>query len=213
MNEEFLKYAEKLGIEDPGLLGEKLETYLRLLLEWNEKFNLTAITKPKDIWTKHFLDSLTVLETIPKNAKKIIDIGTGAGFPGVVVALARPDLEVTLLEATGKKVIFLEEVIAILGIKNAKAANGRAEILNKERHYREKYDVALARGVTLLPKLAEYALPFLNKEGVFIAQKKSNSEASQSKDEIEKLGGKIQKIIPIHVVSLSNRELVVIKKL
>ncbi|HEY4512344.1 MAG TPA: 16S rRNA (guanine(527)-N(7))-methyltransferase RsmG [Candidatus Paceibacterota bacterium] len=204
--EELLKYAEKLSIADPGLLAEKLETYLRLLLEWNEKFNLTSITEPKDVWIKHFLDSLTILEAIPKNAKKIIDIGSGAGFPGIVVALVRPDIDMTLIEAIGKKVKFLEEVITVLEIKNAKAVNGRAEILNKERHYREKYDVALARAVALLPVLWRYAEPLLKKGGILIAQKKSGGSK-----EIEK--SLISKVIPINIPSLPNHELVVIEKL
>lgn len=184
---------------DEKMLGQ-FQKYLDLLLEWNEKFNLTAITKPEEIWVKHFLDSLTILEALPSNAKKIIDIGSGAGFPGLPIAIVRPDLDITLLEATGKKVKFLEVVIKELGLKNVKAVKGRAE------EAKGSYDAVLARAVALLPALWDYAYPLLKPHGVLIAQKKSGG----SKEIDQKF---LPKVIPINIPSLPNRELVVIEKL
>lgn len=186
-----------MGEKEQGLF----QKYLDLLLEWNEKFNLTAITKPEEVWTKHFLDSLTVLEALPKSAKKIIDIGSGAGFPGLPLAIVRPDLDITLLEATGKKVKFFGAVIKGLGLKNVRALHGRAE----DKIGASQYDVVLARAVALLPVLWNYAYPLLKKGGALVAMKKQGGSK-----EIDKKF--ILKIVPVNISPLSPRELVIIKK-
>ncbi len=211
--QEFLRYAESKGLHISQSQKSDFEKYLTMLLEWNQKFNLTAIKEPEEIWVKHFLDSLTVFDAIPKDAKKIMDIGSGAGFPGLPIAIIRPDLDVTLLEATGKKVNFLLEVIRELSLKNVRAIQKRAEEAGFEKIHKEKYDVVLARAVAMLPKLAECALPLLKVGGILIAQKKSGTdEVAMSEEQIIKLGGKIKQIIQINIDALPNRELVVIKK-
>jgi 16S rRNA (guanine527-N7)-methyltransferase len=211
--QDFLDYAKAHDIDLGPKRLEHFKAYLAVLLEWNAKMNLTGITEPEDIWHKHFLDSLTVLEALPQSAKRLIDIGTGAGFPGLPIAIVRPDLDITLLEATGKKVKFLEHMILTLGLKNVAAIQGRAEVLNKEKAYKGKYDIALARAVAMLPVIAGYALPFLKPGGVIIAQKKlTTDEKLQSEEEIVKLGGKLKTSIPLNIPSLPDRELVVVER-
>jgi len=212
--DDFLAYAKTKYIDLGPKRLEHFKTYLTVLLEWNEKMNLTGIKDPEDIWHKHFLDSLTVLEAIPQTARRIIDIGTGAGFPGLPLAIVRPDLEIVLLEATGKKVKFLEHVIQTLELKNVTAIHGRAELVSKEKQHRERFDVVLARAVAMLPIVAGYALPFLKKGGVLVAQKKlSTDEKIASEEEVVKLGGKMEESIVLTIPSLPDRELVVIEKL
>ncbi len=211
--QDFVDYAKARYIDLGPKRLESFKTYLALLLEWNEKMNLTGITEPEDIWHKHFLDSLTVLEALPKDAKRVIDIGTGAGFPGLAIAIVRPDLDITLLEATGKKVKFLEHVIKTLELKNVTAVHNRAELLSKEKNHAERYDVVFGRAVALLPVLAGYALPFLKKGGVLIAQKKISTDEKLASDEpVTKLGGIIRDSVVLNITSIPDRELVVVEK-
>lgn len=210
---EFIEYAQSVGlhISESKLLN--LEKYLEILLEWNQKFNLTGIKESNEIWVKHFLDSITVLQSIPEDTITAIDIGTGAGFPGLVIAIMRPDIHMTLVDATGKKVVFLKHVAETLGLKNMKAVQARAEDLAHDKKNRENYDVVLSRAVAYLPTLLEYTIPFAKIGGVFIAQKKEgNEEIETSKTAIEILGGEIKEIIPVTAPSLTDRQLVVIKK-
>lgn len=212
--ESFLAYAKEHNIDIGPKRLEHFKRYFELLLEWNEKMNLTGITDTEGVWTKHFLDSLTVLEGIPEGAKRVIDIGSGAGFPGLPLAIVRPDLDVTLVDATNKKVLFLEHVIKELGLKNVTALHARAEELSKEKMHKERYDVALARAVALLPVIASYSLLFLKRGGVLIAQKKSGTdEKLESFEAITKLGGKMLDSIILNIPSLPDRELVLIEKL
>ncbi|MES2409265.1 MAG: 16S rRNA (guanine(527)-N(7))-methyltransferase RsmG [Patescibacteria group bacterium] len=212
--EEFKKYAEKQGIKITDKIIGDLELYLKELLEWNEKFNLTGITDPKDIWHKHFMDSLTVFKSIPEKAIKIVDIGTGAGFPGLVIQILNPRLHVTLMDATGKKVEFLKHMIKTLDLKNAIALQNRAEILGHNPSYRESFDVALSRAVALLPTLLEYVMPFVKIGGIFIAQKKDGlEEIESSTTAIETLGGSIKEKIKINSDILPERQLIIIEKI
>lgn len=211
---EFKKYAEKEGIRITDKVIADLDVYLKELLEWNEKFNLTGITDPNDIWHKHFMDSLTVFKSIPEKAIKIIDIGTGAGFPGLVIQILNPRLHVTLMDATGKKVLFLKHMIEKLDLKNAVAIQNRAEILGHNPNYRESFDVALSRAVALLPTLLEYVLPFVKMGGIFISQKKEGLEEIESSNEaIKTLGGTIKETIKINSEILPERQLIVIEKI
>ncbi len=211
---EFKKYAEKEGVKITDKVIADLDIYLKELLEWNDKFNLTGITDPKDIWHKHFMDSLTVFKSIPEKAIKIIDIGTGAGFPGLVIQILNPRLHVTLMDATGKKVLFLKHMIEKLDLKNAVAIQNRAEILGHSPNYRESFDVALSRAVALLPTLLEYVLPFVKIGGIFIAQKKEGvEEIETSMDAIKTLGGTIKEKIKIDSEILQERQLVIIEKI
>lgn len=212
--EEFTQYAEKAGLKVTPEILKSLEVFLKELLEWNEKFNLTAIKDQNEIWHKHFLDSITVINSIPKNAIKVIDIGTGAGFPGLVVKILNPRLHVTLLEATGKKVNFLKYIIKTLDLKNIEAVQNRAELLANHPNYRESFDVALSRAVAYMPTLLEYVIPFLKIGGIFIAQKKEGSEElNEAKNAIEILGGKIKETIKIESSILPERQLIIIEKI
>ncbi|MES2223643.1 MAG: 16S rRNA (guanine(527)-N(7))-methyltransferase RsmG [Patescibacteria group bacterium] len=212
--EEFKKYAEKEGTKITDKIIGDLELYLKELLEWNEKFNLTGITDPKDIWHKHFMDSLTVFKSIPEKAIKVIDIGTGAGFPGLVIQILNPRLHLTLMDATGKKVEFLKHMIKKLELKNAIALQNRAEILGHNPSYRESFDVALSRAVALLPTLLEYVMPFIKVGGIFIAQKKDGVEEIESSTEaIKTLGGNIKEKTKIDSDILPERQLIIIEKI
>lgn len=168
--------AAALGIGLDAAQVERFARYRELLLEWNERFNLTAITDPAEVVTRHFLDSLTVALGVPDElraeAPLLLDVGSGAGFPGLALAIAFPTWGVTLLEATGKKVRFLEAAILELGASNARAVTGRAEEVAFDREQRGAYDVVTARAVASLPTLLEYCAPFVAVGGWLILPKK-----------------------------------------
>ncbi len=170
--EKIAPLCSEFGIEITPDITEKLNLYGNLLLEWNEKINLTAITEPEDVLYKHFYDCILFFKNslVPENAK-IIDVGTGAGFPGLVLKIVRPDLEVTLLDSLNKRINFLNEVIDKLGLKGITAVHSRAEDGGKNSLYREKYDIACARAVAAMPILMEYCVPFVKIGGQFIAMK------------------------------------------
>jgi len=170
------------------------ENYYEFLIEYNKKVNLTAITNKNEIFIKHFIDSLTVSKFI-KNSCKLIDIGTGAGFPGVPLKILNSDINLTLLESSKKKCEFLKKLSNILQI-NFDIINNRAEILSKNLNYREKFDICVSRAVANLKILAELCIPFVKINGIFIAMKGPNygSELENSIGIIQKLGGRINKI-------------------
>ena len=176
-------------------LPEKLEIYLRLLLEWNTKMDLTAVEEEEDLLDKHFADSLTVLRTdlVPQGAS-CIDVGTGAGFPGMVLAMARPDLHVVLMDAQRKRLKFLEAVAAEAGTGNAEILHARAEDAARDRKHREQYDIAAARAVAPLNVLAEYLLPFVKVGGCALCWKgpalKQELEAGRRAAHL--LGGRLE---------------------
>ncbi len=174
---------------------EQFEKYMELLIEWNKKMNLTAITEPKEIKLKHFKDSLTILKHI-KPGSKLIDIGTGAGFPGIPLKIMEPSLEITLVDSLNKRILFLEEAINKLELKNIKAIHARAEEIGKEPEYREQYDVVVSRAVANMRVLAEYTLPLIKVGGMAIYMKGPNieEELEEAKTTIKTLGGKITKI-------------------
>jgi 16S rRNA (guanine527-N7)-methyltransferase len=152
-------------------MRELLERYLALILETNAHTNLTAIRSPEEIRVRHFEDSLRLLEAAELRGKTVLDIGSGAGFPGVVLKIAEPSIALTLLDATGKKVRFLQKVCDELGLNGVTCVHARAEELAHDRQYRESFDAATARGVAALPALCEIGLPFIKKGGVFLAMK------------------------------------------
>lgn len=147
--------------------------YLKELLEWNQKFNLTAITDPEEMKVRHFEDSLSILQAIELSDQKVVDIGAGAGFPGIPLKIVRPQIKLTLIEATRKKVDFLRHLIAVLDLKDTEAVWGRAEELT---NYFGNFDVAVARAVAKLPTLVKYCLPYLKPGGVLVAQKQDQVE-------------------------------------
>lgn len=185
----------KIGINlsDDKIL--KFIEYKKLLKEWNEKINLTAITEDKEIMLKHFIDSLTILKYIGNNTS-IIDVGTGAGFPGIPIKIVKDDVNVTLLDSLNKRINFLNEVISKTELNNIKTIHGRAEDVSHETIMREKFDYATARAVANLSTLAELCLPFVKVGGKFICMKGNNinDEVDEAKKAIEILGGKIEKI-------------------
>ncbi len=185
-------YLNELNIELTELQLEQFYKYMEILIEWNKVINLTAITEPEEIIKKHFIDSLTILDKIDKK-NSIIDVGTGAGFPGIPIKIAFPEIKVVLLDSLNKRVNFLNEVIQKLDLKNIKAIHGRAEEFAKNKNHREKYDIALARAVAQLNVLAEYLIPFVKIEGKCLCMKGSNCEEEIviSKKAIDLLGGKI----------------------
>ena len=177
-----------------GQLLSQFETYYQLLIEWNEKINLTAITDPEGVAVKHFADSLAFfehIENIPGGAS-VIDIGTGAGFPGVVIKILRPDLRLTLLDSLNKRFLFLRELISQLGLES-EFVQGRAEEHGRDPKLRETYDFAVSRAVARLNVLSEYCLPFVKPSGRFVAFKGGDcsAEVSEASRAIETLGGKL----------------------
>jgi 16S rRNA (guanine527-N7)-methyltransferase len=203
-----------LGISFDDSAVARFSTFLTELVAWNDRVNLTAITDPYDITKKHFIDSLTVISSLPKNASSLIDIGAGAGFPGLPIALTLPSLSVTLLEATSKKVDFLNHMITLLDIVNVTTRKNRAEEAGQDPTLRERFDVAVARAVAYLPILAEYALPLVKVGGVFIAQKTATTdEIKDAEHAIKILGGRVKELKFVTVPGLEERHIVVIEKI
>ncbi len=190
---------------------EKFERYYALLVEWNERFNLTAITEKNDVFVKHFLDSISAAPLIPQNAR-VLDIGAGAGFPSLPLKIARDDLSVTCVDSVNKKVTFLGTVIDELGLKNARAIHSRAEDLPKTG-----YDVVVSRAVASLNVLCEYCLPFVKIGGALIAYKseKTDEELAAATNAIKILGGKVKEIRDVSdfVGGETTRKLIVIEKI
>lgn len=200
-----------MGIEIGGAERAAFETYLRELTEWNKKTNLTAIEDADDILRKHFLDSLTVARALPEGSISLIDIGSGAGFPGIPLRVVRPDIRLALLEAVGKKAAFLEHMVVKLGLENASVIHARAEDIGRDTLYRESYDVAVARAVAGIGTLAEYALPLVKVGGRLIAQKSADAEDGGAA--IAELGGKVSETIDIALEGVPPRRLIIIEKI
>lgn len=173
----------------------QFEKYMELLKEWNKKINLTAIEDDREIVIKHFIDSLSITPYIENRDIKLVDVGTGAGFPGIPLKIMNPNIRVTLLDSLDKRIKFLNEVITVNNISGISAVHGRAEDFGLNQMYREKYDIAVARAVANLPVLLEYCLPFVKINGIFIAMKGSNTEEFDNCNKaLDILGGKIEKI-------------------
>lgn len=188
--------------------------FMNLLIEKNKVMNLTGIIEPKEVILKHFIDSLTVLKYINEN-DNIIDVGTGAGFPGIPLKIAENSLEITLLDSLNKRINFLNEVIKKINLNKVRTIHGRAEDFGQDFKYREKYDVAVSRAVAPLNVLLEYMLPFVKVEGKCICMKGSNcdEEIENSRKAIEILGGKIEEIKKFNLPnSDNNRTIFIIKK-
>ena len=191
-NEKMKESLKELNIELSEKQLNQFYNYMNILIEWNKVMNLTNITEPEEIIQKHFVDSLTVLKSIKENAS-IIDVGTGAGFPGIPIKIAFPETRITLLDSLNKRIKFLEEVINKLELKNIETIHGRAEEVAHNKNYREKYDIAIARAVAPLNVLSEYLLPFVKIGGYAICMKgvKGKEEAEEGKNAIKILGGEI----------------------
>ena len=192
----------------------RLDKYAEMLIETNKSFNLTAIKEPDDVTVKHFADCLAIFKyvDIPENTK-IIDVGTGAGFPGLVMKLFRPDIQMTFLDSTKKKLGFIENVLNECGV-SGEILHMRAEEAAQLSKYRENFDFATARAVAALPVLSEYCLPFVKVGGTFISMKsaESNEEISEGKKAISILGGNIEEDIVFDLVENMPRRIIKIKK-
>lgn len=191
--------------------------YEALLIEWNTKFNLTTITDHDKIRVKHFLDSLTCLRIVPeKGSFSLIDIGTGAGFPGIPLVIINPSIKLTLVESVGKKADFCRIAVEKLQLTNTQVITSRAETIGQDKKFRECYDWAVARAVAPLPVLAEYLLPLVRIGGSMLAQKGGDVdiEIGQSENAIQTLGGKLDSVIPITLPNgLGERTLIQIRKI
>lgn len=192
--QEFINELEKLNIKTTKDQLKQLETYAKMLLDYNQKFNLTAITKIEEIYLKHFYDSLTITKEIDLNQDlKVLDIGTGAGFPGLVLKIFYPNLEITLLDSNNKKITFLNNVIKELKLENINCIHGRAEELPNK--YREYFDLVTSRAVASLRILTELSIPYLKVNGYFLSLKgKAEEELKESESTIKKLYCKVEQI-------------------
>ena len=210
-----VEHAREFGIELTPAQLDAFEVYYRELVEWNARFNLTAITEREQVIVKHFLDSLSVALALRPNVPSLIDIGSGAGFPGLPLKIAFPALRVTLIDSTGKKVEFLKHLIAELNLRDATALHARAEELAHQPAHREKYATAVARAVGDLTTLLEYALPFVRVGGVFIAQKgiDVDEEVRRAARATRELGGRLREVVPVQLPGLEPRHLIVVEKI
>ena len=196
MEQFLIDYAKKLHINLNDIKCKQLIQYYKLLIEWNEKINLTSITDYKDVVVKHFIDSLSIVNSIDMNAEySLIDIGTGAGFPGIPLKIVFPMLDVVLVDSLDKRVKFLNIVIKELGLKNIKAVHARAEEFGHS-NYRETFDICVTRAVANLAVVSEYCLPLVSVGGYFVAYKSADikNEIFDSEIAIEELGGAIEDV-------------------
>jgi 16S rRNA (guanine527-N7)-methyltransferase len=193
-----------------------LITYEKELLEWNQKFNLTAIRDSESIRTKHFLDSFScVLAWKSSPPNQLIDVGTGAGFPGIPLKILYPNLKLTLVESVGKKAMFCQHIVRLLGLEHVEVIHARAEDLGQTMQHREKYDWAVARAVANLNVLSEYLIPLVKIGGAMLAQKGESglAEAQSAEEAMQILGGKLKQLIPVNLPSVAeDRYLIVVEK-
>ena len=194
-NEGLLEKASTIGVRFSVEQMDKFYKYMNLLIEWNEKINLTAIIEPNEIILKHFIDSITILKDI-KDGSIVVDVGTGAGFPGIPLSIMNPTLKITLVDSLNKRLIFLQEVINELDLKNVELVHARAEEFGRNKKYREKFDIATSRAVANLATLSEYLLPLVKINGQAISMKAGNAsqEIEDAKKAIKTLGGNINNI-------------------
>jgi 16S rRNA (guanine527-N7)-methyltransferase len=217
--QELIAGAQELHISLRPEHLDALRTYQAQLIHWNTRFNLTAITDDVGIQVRHFLDSLSCLLALEAGerfgGKRVIDVGTGAGFPGIPLKILCPGMALTLLEATAKKTRFLEHIVADLGLTDVTVIHGRAEELGQDSQHRERYHWALARAVADLPILMEYLLPLVQVNGRALAQKGENAPAEVQRSEwaLKQLGGQVRKLVPVNLRGLAEtRYLVLVDK-
>lgn len=193
--EKLIINVDKLGTNLSEIQLKQFYNYMNLLIEWNKKVNLTAITEPDEIILKHFVDSLTISKYI-SDGTKVVDVGTGAGFPGIPLKIVRQDVDITLLDSLQKRINFLDEVINELNLEKITTIHSRVEDFGKNKKYREEFDIATSRAVANLSTLSEYLLPLVKVGGKVISMKGSliQEELENSKNAIKILGGKIEKV-------------------
>lgn len=216
INKALLKNeAEKIGIVLDEIALDRFDMYAEMLVETNKTLNLTSIVEPDEIVYKHFIDSLSLLSCIKlSEGAKVIDVGTGAGFPGVALLIARPDLDITLLDGTNKRLVFIENVLKKLGL-SANIVHMRAELCSKNSDFRENYDLVTARAVANLNMLSEYCMPFVRVGGIFASMKaaKADEEVILAKGAINLLGGQIGDVKHFNIENCGERYIIIIKKI
>ena len=210
--------ASELGISLDDVQLQQLQTYYNEMIEWNQRVNLTGITEWQEVLTKHLLDSLSVSLAIPDEFKRsgaFMDVGAGAGFPGIPLCIAYPGMRGALLDSTAKKTAFLRHVVDLLGLSTLEVITGRAETVAQKPDQRENYDLVFGRGVARMAALAELTLPFARIGGLVIGQKLSNSEdeIAAASNAIRLFGGELKEVIPVTLKGLENRVLIVIEKI
>lgn len=216
-NKELLQdCSEKMHLSLSEEMAEQFMTYSSLLLEWNEKMNLTAITDEREVVLKHFADCLSIVPYLEvKEGTKMIDVGTGAGFPGIPVKIVMPEVSVTLLDSLQKRIGFLEAVVTELGLTDVECVHSRAEDGGQNPKYREQFDYCISRAVANLSVLAEYCLPFVKVGGALVALKgpEVQAEIDGASDALAKLGGRVKTLVDVTIphTDLSHK-LVIIEK-
>ena len=221
MNQNIVEKLEHLGVVLDQNQIRQFDTYFNLLVEWNKVMNLTGITEYEDVWEKHYIDSLSIVKIQNMDHfEKLIDVGTGAGFPGIPLKIAFPELKITLMDSLQKRLTFLNEVIKTLGITDIETVHMRAEDGGKNMKYREQYDLVVSRAVSALAALSEFCLPFAKVGGYFIPYKsvalnENDKEEMQSgKKAIRILGGQVENIFTTNIPEIdAERKFVFVKKI
>ena len=212
--EKMQEKSKDLGVRFLVEQTEQFFEYMNLLIEWNEKMNLTAITEPEEIILKHFIDSITILKHIPDDSE-IVDVGTGAGFPGIPLSIMNPTLKITLVDSLNKRLVFLQEVINKLKLQNVEIVHARAEEFGQNKKYREGFDIATSRAVANLSTLSEYLIPLAKVGGKVISMKAANAteEINEAQKAINILGGITEKVEEFNLPQSDiGRTVIIIKK-
>lgn len=208
---------EKIGITLNEQQKQQFDKYYEMLVEWNKVMNLTGITEFDEVMRKHFLDSLSIVKAIEKkDMLRVLDLGTGAGFPGIPLKIMFPEWDIVLLDSLNKRIKFLNEVIGQLGLQKISTIHGRAEDFARKEEYREKFDLVVSRAVANLSSLSEYCLPYVKQQGIFVSYKASDveEEVREAKKAVTVLGGNLEKTVEFQLPDTDiDRTLLVIQKI